>query len=318
MCKKVFLTSFFCLLLISPNHSQVIHRGKAQLQSPQAKQVHNAYLDIPFNKIQMKHVHNSYQRTESLYDQATKYMVRSFELDLHNNKIGEARPNADWFVYHSSAQGTAADALSNYKFLSDAFVDLKKFDNYAPNHEVITIWIEMKDGFNPDEHQGPAELEKLIKDYFGPKLYAPKDFLARGNRTTLRETVRAYGWPTLWNLKGKYIFVILGNCGLYVDSYKLDTSLIFLQGQNDSLFLNKDLEYTQSDFDAGLVNRMTEADGGSSGAYGLGGEDNWTSAIDKKIQYLGTDKVNYVADSWATSNSVNGWPFRSYFQIVLK
>ncbi len=48
-----------------------------------------------YNQVQQRGSHNSYQRTEGLYDQMIYWRLRSIELDIHNGKACSGRPSLD-------------------------------------------------------------------------------------------------------------------------------------------------------------------------------------------------------------------------------
>ena len=62
------------------------------------------------------------------------------------------------------------------------------------------------------------------------------------------------------------------------------------------VFFNGDPSKTAADF----VTRLTTANN----------QDDWADAVTAGYQYLGTDKVNFYADSWSRTNDPLGWPFR--------
>lgn len=91
---------------------------------------------------------------------------------------------------------------------------IKSWSDRHPDHIPLVITINAKDDVidNPEfvtplpfDKQAWADLDKEIRQVLGDRLYAPDDL--RGEYSTLREAVLA-GWPTLNELRGKFMFVL--------------------------------------------------------------------------------------------------------------
>ncbi|MFX0156375.1 MAG: hypothetical protein ACFE9Q_17775 [Candidatus Hodarchaeota archaeon] len=164
--------------------------------------------DIPYHKAFFKTSHNSYEL--SIREQLNNG-VRGLEYDLHDDKIQEL---GDFEVYHLQnhidvllgEDGNPNDLLfSNW---------LKVLDNWSSEqnkeHAPITLFIELKDGIidsnnEPEELYGIKKMNKIILDSFKPKtLFTFKDF--RENN---------YKWPTVRDLKGCIILVLVSYWGGY-------------------------------------------------------------------------------------------------------
>ena len=82
----------------------------------------NSYNTLRFDQVVRKHTHNSYQRDESLFDQALYNMVRSLELDIHLSKDGHTE-QGNWFVYHTTKQ----ESDTTCRTLSDGLARLSRY-----------------------------------------------------------------------------------------------------------------------------------------------------------------------------------------------
>jgi hypothetical protein len=154
-----------------------------------------------YDQVIQKGSHNSYERQESLFDQLAFNRVRALELDLHVSLGLDNAPAGDWYVYHSHLGDASA---SHCEKLSQCLAWINTYHRAEPNHEPITIWFEMKDGFNFVDH-GPIELDAQLRATFGDAaIFAPRDLLANCSEQRWRRCP----WPSLDQMAGKLIFVI--------------------------------------------------------------------------------------------------------------
>src|SRR5437868_14570776 len=90
-----------------------------------------------YNQVRAKSSHNSYQRIESIGDQIVYHRVHSLELDIHMS--GAA---GDFQVFHDT------DSTNNRcRTLTGCLRNITAEHDLNPNHEVITIFIDLKDAF---------------------------------------------------------------------------------------------------------------------------------------------------------------------------
>ncbi|WP_224245485.1 Ca2+-dependent phosphoinositide-specific phospholipase C [Hyalangium gracile] len=280
--------------------------------------VTNAQAAPLYNQVQQKHSHNTYQRHESLVEQLLYYSVRSIELDIHSVYLrdplsGFEVPVAagEWAVYH-----TNGDRETNCAHLSECLDRLAAFSQALPQHEVVTVWLELKDedSFRPDHT--PDQLDALLESKLGKeRILEPKDLLdacpsAGGNLA--RSVLPPCAWPELSSLRGKFVFVVLANASAYQDAKYPSQRLAFRQvgaGSFDpdnpasagGIFFNTaDASQADEVTAGGYVTRLTTAND----------QDTWSGAVAKQVQFLGTDKINDSQDAWARTSNLLGWPFR--------
>ncbi|WP_054113508.1 Ca2+-dependent phosphoinositide-specific phospholipase C [Marinagarivorans algicola] len=257
-----------------------------------------------YNDIQQKSSHNSYARDEGLLDQLIFHRVRSIELDLFRN----GSSGQDWRVMHIPF----FDEGSNCYSLKDCFSLLKLFDEQYPDHEVVTVWFDMKNGFSASHT--PNALEGLISRYISRSdVLKPADlFAACPSATHLRDTVTGNcAWPTLDRLKGKWIFVTTS------DEYHThsDGRLMFkADGVNTLTDVNRSSKIflNTSSQDNNLSNNINHQ-GLVSRRYVLNSESAFNTAINGKVHHIATDKINFLSDWWSKTHDANNplaWPFR--------
>ncbi len=270
---------------------------------------------LRYNQVRQKSSHNSYERQEALLDQMIYHRIRSLELDIHRGK-GSRWPSryGDWYVYHVDIPGLNSTTCHR---LSDCLQELRAFHLAFPQHEVVTIFIDLKDDWGWGQY--PSNLDSRIATHLPSNwVYTPSELQAAcPGATTLQQSVTgACGWPSLSSLRGQFIFALTGGTSKllgYAASNSTATShTAFIapeitgSGEIDDrswvVFFNMDSSHSPlaSSVDAaGFVGR----------AYGLNGSFWWNIAKTYRAHHLGTDKVNFHQDSWAVTHNSVGWPF---------
>jgi len=273
------------------------------------------YEALPYDRLQQKSVHNAYQRKESLSDQLEVYQLRSLELDIFPSKRGQRAPAMDWFVYHSPS-----DQKSSVNFLSDGLDVLKKFHDEDPNHEVITVFMDIKAPFQSDGHLA-EDLDQLLRSSLGSMLWSPSDLMARCPESfTLQNSVQkaACDWPSLQELRGRILFVLTSAPILdYVlNGSKATQRAAFIAPQITSVtaienfpfavFFNMEKsvalrgEVLQGLRQRNLIGRTWDVNDART----------WKSLASLPIQHIATDKVNTQKDPWSTTLDAEGHVFR--------
>jgi len=170
-----------------------------------------------YHQVQQAATHNSYwvQRDnvteleasgtqERILDQLLFDHVRTLELDVHKDN-----PHPGNFtVYH-----TDKESNSFCSPLAECLKQLQLFQYAMPQHEVVTLVVELKEfsEYNFDDNHTPAHLDAIFEQYLGPWLYRPRDFLARCSGSDMRACAQQASWPTIPDLRGKFIVAVLGN-----------------------------------------------------------------------------------------------------------
>lgn len=144
---------------------------------------------------------------ERLMDQLLFDQVRTLEIDIHKTR----HQPGQWQVYHTGRHKNVF-----FHSLTDFLKQLQQFDYFLPEHEVVTVVLELKEilAENFDKNHTPADLDKLLKEYLGDRLFSPKDLKQRcPGAATLCDCAASTDtiWPTTQQLRGKFIFLVLGN-----------------------------------------------------------------------------------------------------------
>lgn len=275
------------------------------------------------NEVRAKSSHNSYERDEALFDQLMWHRVRSLELDIQVDKGGDWPPVAgDWYVHHDGP----GDPTTCHR-LSDCLVEIGAFHDAVPDHELITVFLDLKADWNATG-QSPDDLDARIAARFGPdELLTPSDLLdGCPGAADLRDVVSgACGWPALPSVRGRIAFALTGGGGCaasakltqYVDDGATANDRIGFIAPEPSDGCDLDA-YTASRRHVVFFNypeaRSAEvadalALGVMSRVWGLNDANAWTRAADAGAHHLGTDKINVFEDPWARTHTSGGWPF---------
>ena len=169
-----------------------------------------AYADLRYNEVRQTSSHNTFQRSEGIYDQVVYWRIRSLEIDLHRGKPFRDALKKDWYIYHVAGidPDTTVDRFSGFLQICSGI------QRAIPGHEVITVFLDVKDPFHKraSAAQSAAVLDGLLINALGEDhIYRPRDLLAREpGAASLQEAVAAQGWPRLEELRGKFLFVLTG------------------------------------------------------------------------------------------------------------
>lgn len=164
---------------------------------------------LRLNHIQMKGTHNSYHVRPEIYtssaweydmppfnEQAGKWGVRAFELDVHW-KEGAFK------VYHWEE-----DPGTKCPWLRDCLRQIREWSFTHPGHAPIIVFFDLKyDEGGETVFDHLQEFEWLLDEYPRDKIYTPDDLV--GSYSDVQAAIQAKGWPTLRQLRGKVIFVLL-------------------------------------------------------------------------------------------------------------
>lgn len=267
---------------------------------------------VRYDDVHVKSAHNAYQRSEALPDQLVYHRLRALELDIHVGKTLRPSVPGDWYVYHSTVDsGTSCDMLS------DCLTELGRWHRDQPDHEVLTLVLDLKDdlqaGWTADD------LDGMLLQAFGADLFTPADLLAAcTGAADLRSAVTgACSWPLLDDLRGRALVQLTAGSST-LDGYASsdgaaagraafvswpaasagDVAIApgraaFFNLSSSNLWVGADVAA------AGLMSRV----------WGLNSSGLWSSAVSAGVHQLATDKVNFEVDGWARTDSATGFPF---------
>lgn len=187
------------------------------LEHVQVKGTHNSYHVEPMLPLDASHEYTM----PPLDEQLELHGVRAFELDLHRN--------GDFLlVYHIQF----IDPLSTCNQLSACLTTIATWSDAHPLHTPIMVWFEIKDSTGGEPIDDLLLVEQTILDAMPlDKLITPD--LVRGDHASLRDALDSEGWPTLGEVRGKIMFMILNGDHPSVADYtyasmSLDGRLMFV------------------------------------------------------------------------------------------
>ncbi len=272
--------------------------------------------DVLYDRALQKSIHNAYERSEPLLDQLVYHRVRSVELDIHVGASGSSAPASEWFVYHDDPKKTSCARLS------DCLRQLSAFHAAVPKHEVVTVFVDLKEPFS--QGHAPADLDLALTGALGrSNVLAPADLVdACQGATSVRAAVTGTcAFPKLGALRGKFVFVVTGgtacedslvaryggehprervafvapnvDAGCPVASYDARPDIVFLNMPSTETARASEVR------SRGLVARV----------YGLNDATSFNAARSAGAAHLATDKVNFAVDPWASMHGPRGFPF---------
>ena len=174
------------------------------------------------NQVTLAGSHNTYdKKTDFQYFSDALSFVQLVELDVWAG-VGK------WYVSHSNPiandnncpKNGNAGATRNQD-LRSCIDGLRKWHDAHPNHDLVVVKFEFKAGLG----NAPSSLDDLIADIQGngaaariPKewIFKPSDLMCKGwpgNCTSRYATpevaIQAGNWPTIANLRGKFLFLLV-------------------------------------------------------------------------------------------------------------
>lgn len=176
-------------------------------------------------------VHNAYEKAQYAYfADALDSGAALLEMDVWVDSIGRRwRVNHDLPVFSQSNNcangGLRAGARD--QDLGVCLDNLRDWHAANPNHPLLIVKVEMKNGFNGRANLGAPQLDALITQKLGGTVFRPADLLRAGgaNHPDLDTAARANNWPTRGQLRGRILFEIVPGTfeqGNPFDSYWTD------------------------------------------------------------------------------------------------
>ena len=276
------------------------------------------YDDLRYNEVRQKSAHNAFQQLEGIYDQVVYWRIRSLELDLHRGKLGHGGLKGDWYIYHGAHNpNTTVHRLSDFLRLC------RGIRRAIQRHEVITVFLDIRDAFHatPTASQSGDALDRLlIKELGEHRLYRPKDLLDRSpGSASLQASVRAAGWPTLADLRGKILFVLTGPkdlLGTYLGAKSPGDRVAFLSSRVDHASevpgTSPDIVFFNMSARKARLASKVQRLGFVSRAYYINDETRWRKAVAHNCHHIATDDINARKERWSrTARPVTGFPFQA-------
>jgi hypothetical protein len=162
----------------------------------------------PYQSVKFKASHNSYERDERPVTVQLAWTrregdrhqggCRGLEIDLRES------PNLfAWSVHHDEYQGRADAQFAEY------LRHLRAWSVFEGRHDVITIVLDLKARAR-DRRQFPRWLDATIDEFLGrERVFTPAEL--QGEASSLVAGAMATGWPSLEELRGRFILVLSGD-----------------------------------------------------------------------------------------------------------
>ena len=266
---------------------------------------------LTYNEIQQKNSHNSYERLEGVLDQMLYHHLRGIEIDAH---LGFLPGTFD--VYHDAGY---FQSYSSFNRLVDGVKLLQEFHEIVPNHQVVTIFMDLKGGLGGPDHT-VEDYDAIISQL---PLYTPAD--AQGNASSIQEGIDLYGWPQIETMRGKFIWIlthgqddycqtdlecgqqqafvsqsVLNNTGIGQKSY----SVFYNQNLAKEVLSDDVVPIGQAIYNEGYIGRVYHSDD-------IDTPEKWALATSHNYQHIATDQVNYHSDPFSRTHNRHGYPFQT-------
>ena len=204
---------------------------------------------------------------------------------------------------------TMSQFTTNGTSLSIHLKKLLEWHNATPNHYPVLINLDINslNGIDANFHD---EIDTYLKCYFGKELIFKPGQLIKNSSLSLAENVKNHGWPTLSQMRGKFIFCLTGNSdrkNKYANTdiekrycfsegviYTLKEipekgnivffSTIYAPYQPYKELFRKKLDYYH---DANYITRL----------YNVNSSDGWEYAISHNFSVIATDRLNASGDA---------------------
>jgi hypothetical protein len=266
-----------------------------------------------YNEVYQHSTHNAYEAPKpSLREQLGRFHIHSLEIDIHTGKgPGNPAPPGGWFVYHM--YGIKEE--SSCPTLAACLGELAAWHRAAPRHEVVTIFVDLKDGFG--QGHGPAELDAAFRAALGTAIMSPSE-LARPCAGPLRSALAQCKWPELTRLRGTFLFVLTGSDDQLLAYQRGGGGLAFIAPEISSpagIAAHPTAIFFNLNSDHFVVGRDIMAAGHVSRVYyyntplivhGINDANNWSIAVNNSIHHIATDELDAP---WSRTANAQGWPF---------
>ena len=251
----------------------------------------------PFHLVKFKASHNSFERDERPVTEQLAWSngqphqagCRGLELDLCES------PNLwSWSVHHDEYQGRADAQFVEY------LRHLRTWSAFQPRHDVVTITLDLKAQAR-NRRQFPRYLDAAIEEHLGlDRVFSPTDLM--GSARSLVAGAMASGWPTLDELRGRFILVLSGDeptkasyasssrerrC--FADLRVRDGDPLPSLAEGDRVFFN--LNATETWAWSDRLRWFARQRGFITRAYVANSVDLWDRLLAADVNILSTDKV---------------------------
>jgi hypothetical protein len=164
---------------------------------------------LAYDVVSFKASHNSYQRDEDIHQQLAwdasspaQGGCRGLEIDItrHSDSTGGHSVTYFQVSHDKGGEGIPLAAYLGY---------LLSFHLAAPSHDPVFVTLDIKSE-EGDIDVFPGEIDAYLTEWFDPSLmFTPRHILCRA-RGDLGTTIAELGWPTVCELRGRFLFCLSG------------------------------------------------------------------------------------------------------------
>jgi hypothetical protein len=271
---------------------------------------------LRYNEIVQKVAGGAQRRDEPIFDQLLYHRVRALELQLRGR--GD---NGDF-------EADGGNSTSGCRSLRSCLSALRAFQTVVPEHEVITLYLDVRDGFG--ESRTIDAIDRALNESLAGKLVTPAELRAACPAAgSVRDTVSGTcAWPTLEALRGRVIAVVVGGeaceargtVARYTEggAKMFDRAAFVAPDVTDNCPWNASAVPAAAFFSmrsrnranvalarqAGLVARITSDDRGP-----LDDEAGFVSGRNERAHAVTTTRVNDRQYPWSRIRNEAGFPF---------
>ncbi len=168
-----------------------------------------------FSDVTMKASHNTYDVNWPLTTMKSsggwsfpvyEAGCRAVELDVGQYGGPDPGRQMQWSVQHGG------DYNLHFRQLSQFLAELRGWSDATRDHDVVTIFMCLKGIV--DRGPFPELLDRYVAQFLCgndlDRLYRPADLLAKSGAGDLRAAARKKGWPTLDEMRGRFLLVMTG------------------------------------------------------------------------------------------------------------
>ncbi|WP_299714702.1 Ca2+-dependent phosphoinositide-specific phospholipase C [uncultured Tenacibaculum sp.] len=231
MKKILFLSILTLFTLISCSESDNCYECESsitnEIESSDIETTKNRAVNLDqlkYNQVMYKGSHNSYERREDITEQITNSSpayqnnVLALELDIwrntpRNSYTNTSIPSNTWVVNHWPHPGRYGRTLASY------FSKLKDWHNRNRNHLPIMIKLDVKSS-NGGYQNFHEQIEWYLQRFLGDSdvIFKAQRLFKDPNRSIRHNVLYENAWPSMNELRGKFIIVLTGN-GSWMDQY---------------------------------------------------------------------------------------------------
>jgi hypothetical protein len=251
--------------------------------------------------------HNSYQHSSKL----TNWLdagYRTLEIDVIDRGDWEKEAKGPYVAHDLNPMNANCSAAKDDR-LGDCLSDIVGWmdRNAAAIKEPILVFVDMKASWDPAsawKSDEVAMLDDFVRKYLGNRLFTYRELLATLGSQPNRTGLKALGWPTLEQLKGKVIVVFTGG-HIGAVNQRMNEARRILNGQNPAgpvSFLCPDVDSDGPNEISGAIDGISAADSAFFFCANMKGGKHDQLVLNRSAEY------RQLIHQWSTAGDFAGTP----------